>query len=155
MLVVASEGFAYPGAQGDIRIDRLNSVIALTKTSLLTDTSMIDAWRAAGGALDIIGLSTEIEEATVTVAGSITLDHNFDAVGTLQTELTKPAGLAAFLETAGVLGANEAKAARAGLAMAALAQGGTVKAPITIKDGRAEISGVKIADVPRIVQHRH
>ena len=137
-------------ADGAITVDRLQTVAFLTQSHLLQGDMAKSQWRDGGGALVINGLIAEIDEAALTVSGEIRLDRNDYLTGALRTELSNPAGLAGFLRRTGALSPQETDAAIAGLSLMALAGGGKVAAPIELKNGQAAISGIKIADLPKM-----
>lgn len=133
-----------------ITVDRLQTVAFLTQSHLLQGDMAASQWRDGGGALVINGLIAEIDEAALTVSGEIRLDRDDYLTGALRTELSNPAGLAGFLRQTGALSPQEADAAIAGLSLMALAGGGKIAAPIELKDGQARISGIKVADLPKV-----
>ena len=146
----AMDNGADNAADGAITVDRLQTVAFLTQSHLLQGDMAANQWRDGGGALVINGLIAEIDEAALTVSGEIRLDRDDYLTGALRTELSNPAGLAGFLRQTGALSPQEADAAIAGLSLMALAGGGKIAAPIELKDGQARISGIKVADLPKV-----
>jgi hypothetical protein len=126
-------------------LDRLQTVIAATHASAIADP---DLWRGAGGALLINGLIVEAAESRLSVAGRLTLDAANFPQGSLQAEIVSPAPLVHALGQTGAITPDEAENAAAALTLAAIASGGKIVAPIELKDGTAQIGGVKIADLP-------
>lgn len=133
-----------------LAVDRLQTVMTLTNADLLTATGDAGPWRAAGGALQIAGLIAELDEASFSAAGALTLDDAGRPDGALKAELRNPAGLAPAIAALGGLSTEEAEAAVAGLALAAMAGGGRIAAPIEFSDGAARIGGVKLAELPSL-----
>lgn len=158
VLSLAGQGAAFAApdngsggaASSAVTLDRLQTVTLLTRSDMLQGEAAAEQWRAAGGALVINGLIAEIDGAALTVSGEIRLDGDDYPAGALRAELSNPAALAGTLRGAGALSPQEADAAIAGLSLMALAGGGKVSAPIELKNGRAQIGGIKIADLPRV-----
>ena len=146
-LTLAAAGFAIHEGGSAVSIDELNTALSLTQTHMLSDAYPAQNWRGAGGALHLHGLTAVANEARLSASGSIGLDEESRPEGALTTTLEKPAGLAEMLAASGALGEEEAKAAIAGLALAAMAQGGRIEAPVMLHDGVATVAGVKIADL--------
>jgi len=148
-LTLAASAMQVKAAAESYDVAALQTVSSLSQTHLLNGVDAGAAWRAAGGALTVTGLFIEIEETQVSAAGVIRLDENQYPAGVMNTEIANPAGFARMLGKAGALSHNEAEAAAAGLSLMAFAGGGRIDAPIEMKNGRAEIAGVKIADLPQ------
>ncbi len=144
---VAATGASFDSSVPEIRLDSLQTVLALSHTPLLTD---IGAWRGAGGALIINGLVATLDTARLSLAGEIRLDRNHFPEGQIATEASSPAAFAHALSEAGVLTAEDAERLAATLTLTAIASGGKINTPILLKDGAAHIAGVKIADLPRV-----
>lgn len=138
------------GAEARARLDKIQAVTFLTHSHMLQGEAPTDLWRSAGGALVINGLIAEIDEAALAVSGEVRLDNNDYPAGMLRAELSNPAKLGGLLRQTGALSPQEADAAVAGLSLAVLAGGGKIAAPIELKEGKAQISGIKIADLPQI-----
>lgn len=146
-LTLAASGFVARDDQHEISVDELNTALSLTQTHMLEGSHAAQNWRGAGGALHLHGLNVVVNDARMSASGSIGLDDENRPEGALTTTLEKPAGLAAALAASGTLSDEEANAAMAGLALAAMAQGGRIEAPITLHAGAATVAGVKIADL--------
>lgn len=153
-LTLAGDGLviADPGEQNNYLIDKVQTVMSLSNVASLSGGNM-QAWANAGGKLNIGGLNAVMNEASIAMAGALTLDHKSQLEGALRTEITKPVGLAPYLNAAGGLTKEEADAAAAGLALAAIAGGGKISAPIEFQNGEAFISGIKIADLEPVAAH--
>ena len=149
-LTLAGSGIAYETNPSGFMLDRIQTVTAITHTHLLQGEEPASQWRDGGGALIINGLIAELNAATLSISGDLTLDQAQYPAGRLSAEIANPAGLAETLGDAGVLEPNEAEAAAAGLMLMALAGGGKITAPVELKNGEAQISGVKIAELPQI-----
>lgn len=148
-LTLAGNGVTYKTNPSVFTLAQIQTVTALTHTHLLQGEDPAQ-WRENGGALIINGLIAELNTATVSVSGDLALDQAQYPAGRLNAEIANPAGLAETLGDAGVLTPNEAEAAAAGLMLMALAGGGKITAPIVLKDGEAQIRGVKIAELPQV-----
>ena len=131
-------------------LDTIQAVTFLTHSDMLQGDAPTDLWRSAGGALVINGLIAEIDEAALTVSGEVRLDGDDYPAGLLRAELSNPAKLGGLLRQTGALSPQEADAAVAGLSLAAIAGGGRISAPIELKEGKAQIIGIKIADLPQV-----
>ncbi len=149
-LNAAGAGFSFRDGQSDLAVDAMESSISVSQAQFIAGADAATNWRNAGGAVEIYGLNAVVNEARLSVSGSLGLDDQNRPEGALKTILEKPAGLAGPLAASGVLDAEEADAAVAGLALAAMAQGGRIEAPINMHAGAATIAGVKIADLPAI-----
>lgn len=149
-LNLVAAGYSFRDAQRDIAIDQLETSVSLSQTDFLNGHDPATRWRDAGGALNIHGLNVLIDEAQLSVSGSVSLDRENRPEGVLTTIVTKPAGLAGALAGSGALSREEADAAIAGLTLAAMAQGGRIEAPIKLHAGAATIAGAKVADLPTI-----
>ena len=142
--------FAATGVDGaagaaSFRVDGVETTAALTQTHALSGPDAAALWRAAQGALIIKALNARAGETALSLAGEITLDEAGDPSGALHADITNPAGLADQLRAAGVLTAEDAEAAAAGLTLMAIAGGGKISAPVELSDGSVHIGGVKIA----------
>ncbi len=129
---------------------QLQTIASLSATDMLLAPTPAASWREAGGALTIAHFFAEIETMKIALSGAIQLDPNHYPQGSLKTELQSPAGLANLLGKSGALSQAEASAMAAGLTLMALPSGGKITAPIELKEGFAQIAGVKIADLPRL-----
>ena len=143
-------GYSFRDTQRAIAVDLLETSLSASQTDFLTGPNAATRWRNAGGAVNIHGFNAAIDEARLSVSGSISLDEENRPDGVLTTILTKPAGLAGALAASGALSAEEADATIAGLTLAAMAQGGRIETPIELHAGAATIAGVKVADLPSI-----
>ena len=148
VLTLAASDLRLNDPNAGFHLSSLNTVLGLTQSDRLSDSSPIPQWRDAGGALVVTGLFAEIEETKFSVSGELGLDQAQYPAGRLNAEIVKPAGLARWLGAAGALSGEEEESAGAGLTLLAIAGGGKISAPIDFKDGAAEIAGVKLANLP-------
>ena len=146
-LNLIGEGFAFQDDRRNVAIEKLENSLAVNRTDYLSGQEPAARWRNAGGAVEVYGLNASINEAILSVHGTIKLDERLRPEGVLTTALEKPMGLADALAASGALTREEADAAVAGLTLAAMAQGGSIKAPIELHAGVATIAGVKIAEI--------
>lgn len=123
---------------------------ALSRADLLVEAGA-DAWRAAGGAVDIERFALDSEGARLAARGTLGLDADGYPAGALAAEIADPGGLAVLLGRAGVLRGEDVEAARAGLTLAAIAGGGRIRGPLKLEQGEARIAGVRLAQLPKIV----
>jgi hypothetical protein len=94
------------------------------------------------------GIAAAFTGALVRLAGTLVLAANGAPTGRLDAQIEKPVGLVRAIEGAGLLAGEEARAAEAGLAMLAVASGGTLSAPLDFEDGEVRLAGVRIAKRP-------
>ena len=127
----------------------LDAALSLTATHALSSEAH-EIWRQAGGALLINKVLLEIEGAEGDFSGQVSIDESGYPAGVINTSIKKPAGLARALGKAGVMQKDQAQMAEAGLAMASIAQGGKIAAPIILQNGKASITGVTLGDLPHI-----
>ena len=146
LLSLAASDFELFAGEQAFNLNALQTVLAVTKTNALSDAAM---WRNQGGTLAISGLIAELDESKLSVAGQLSLDQSHYPAGRLDTEIVSPAPLARAFGRAGIMTADEAESAAAALTLTAIASGGKIIAPIELKDGKAQIAGVKIADLPK------
>lgn len=149
-LTLAASAFQATMSNESYDITALQTVSSLSQTHLLNSGDAVAAWRAAGGTLTVTGLFIDIEETQISAAGVVSLDKNQYPAGLMNTEIANPAGFARMLGRAGALTHNEAETAAAGLSLMSFASGGKINAPIEMKNGKAQIAGVKIADLPQV-----
>ncbi|NOX81933.1 MAG: DUF2125 domain-containing protein [Alphaproteobacteria bacterium] len=142
-LEISAGGETYDMAQ-------LQTVLSLSASDMLETPTPAASWREANGALTITHFFADIETTKIALSGAIQLDQALYPQGALKTELQSPAGLANLLGKTGALSQTEASAMAAGLTLMAITSGGKITAPIELKDGAAQIAGVKIADLPRL-----
>jgi len=128
----------------------LKTMTSASHSNLLLVSDGAALWRQKGGALTISGFFADIEGARFSVSGAIHLDANDYPAGAINAEIINPVNFARLLGKAGAISHAEAEAAAAGLSLMALAGGGKIAAPIDLKGGKAQIAGVKIADLPRV-----
>lgn len=127
--------------QGAFHMDGVQTVIAATQTQALSDAEL---WRQAGGELIVNGFNAQLGEGKLSVAGTLSLDDAHRPEGALRTEIVAPAPFVKALASLGVLTEDDAEKAAAALTLAAIANGGKITAPIEIRDGAAQLAGVKI-----------
>ncbi len=128
----------------------LKTMSSASHSDLLLVDGGAALWRQNGGMLTISGFYADVEETKFAVSGAIHLDANDYPAGAINAEITNPANFARFLGKAGAISHAEVEVAAAGLSLMALAGGGKIAAPIDLKDGKAQIAGVKIADLPKV-----
>ncbi|MEL7487465.1 MAG: DUF2125 domain-containing protein [Pseudomonadota bacterium] len=128
----------------------IEQVLASVDISAAAALSSPSAWRAAGGAV-AIAVEAAAEDAAGSLRGSVSLDASGFPQGVLQTDVERPGGLARVLSAAGALTEEDARLAEAGLTLAAFAQGGRVKGPITLEDGQAAFAGAPLGALPQII----
>lgn len=133
-----------------LHLDRIETVAALTQTQALYGPYAAEQWRGAGGALVITGLNIVGHDARLSLAGEASLDSAGYPAGRFNSEIANPAGLSTLLAEAGVLSAEDAQATAASLTLMAIAGGGKIAAPIDLKDGTAQLGGIKITDLPKL-----
>ena len=149
-LNLAAAGLDVDGSGAAFHLAELNTVLSLTQSDLLSGPKPASQWRAAGGALIVSGLIAEIENTKFSVSGEIGLDAADFPAGRLEAEISNPAGLSHWLGATGALSLEEAASTGAGLTLLSIAGGGKITAPIELKNGAAEIAGVKLANLPPI-----
>ncbi|MBY0423767.1 MAG: DUF2125 domain-containing protein [Parvularculaceae bacterium] len=119
-----------------------------TGEKLLVD--LVSGVAAEGPTLTVRRFRMETAGATIECDGVITLDAEGFPRGALQATIVNPKGFVRFLFDLGAIRPEEARRAEPALALAAIAAGGALKAPIELADGEARIAGVKIAKTPRL-----
>jgi hypothetical protein len=98
------------------------------------------------------GAETTINEAKLAAQGTLLLASNGALTGRLNAKLEKPVGLARALASAHLIGADEARATEAGLAMLTVASGGAIDAPIDFEEGEIRLGGIRLAKIRRAGQ---
>lgn len=111
---------------------------------------LLDIVAVGAGEADIRRLMLETSGASVELHGVVTIDADGYPQGVLDAVMKNPKGFAAFLADLGAIDAGDSRAAGAALALAAIATGGEIRAPIELKEGAARIAGVKIAALPKV-----
>jgi len=149
-LNLAADGLEFSARDETYAVAQLQAALALSESHMFSAPAPAASWRGAGGELTISRFFADIENTKIAVAGGVHLDRNQYPEGSLKTEIQSPAGLANLLGKAGALSPEEADAAAAGLTLMAMTGGGKITAPIELKDGAAQIAGVKLADLPRV-----
>lgn len=109
------------------------------------------AWRMAGGAVELRRVVIEAEGGRLTLSGELAIDEEGRPAGVLNAEAVNPGALALALGEAGGLSKKDAEAMAATLTLAAIAGGGKLKAPLVLKNGVASIAGVRLAELPQVV----
>ena len=127
----------------------LDVTASLTATHALSGEEP-QIWRQAGGALVLTRVLAELEGTEGDFSGRVSIDEYGYPAGVIDASIKKPAGLARALGKAGAMPQQQAQAAEAGLAMASIAQGGKIAAPVVLKNGKATIAGVTLGDLPRV-----
>lgn len=110
------------------------------------------AWRMAGGAVELRRVVIEAEGSKLTLSGEITIDEEGRPAGVLNAEAVNPGALALALGEAGGLSKKDAEAMAATLTLAAITSGGKLKAPLVLKNGVASLAGVRLAELPPVVR---
>lgn len=149
-LNLIGSGYAFQDDRRKVAIENIETSLAVSRVDYLSGQEAAARWRDVGGSVELHGLNAAINGAALSVHGSIKLDDALRPEGTLTTSLEKPMGLADALAASGALTREEADAAVAGLTLAAMAQGGSLKTPIELHAGVATIAGVKVADLPSV-----
>ena len=103
-------------------LETLQTSAALNQSQLLSFGT--NAWRDAGGSLQIIGLFADVEETKFRGSGEITIDENDRPLGTIDAAIENPAGFARMLGRTHAISRNEAEVAAAGLSLMAFATAG-------------------------------
>lgn len=141
VLSLAASNINASSPHGEARLDGVQTVMAATEAQALGDAEM---WRQAGGELIVNGFIAQLDEAKLSVAGTLSLDAAHRPEGALQTEIVAPAPFAKALAPLGVLSEENAESVAAALTLAAIANGGKITAPIEFKNGAVHLAGVKI-----------
>ncbi|WDI33055.1 DUF2125 domain-containing protein [Hyphococcus flavus] len=149
-LNLAATGLSAINGAKAVELDTFRTMLALTHTDAFAFADPVSVWRQAGGRLIIRGLSAEIDDAHVMIAGEINLDSENYPAGQLNTEIVNPAVFTEVLHTGGAISRNEAQSVAAALSLAAIAGGGKINAPIHLKDKTAQIAGVTLAGLPKV-----
>lgn len=147
MLNLAAGGVKLQTRENDTSLDTFHIMAMATHADLISNA---EAWRQAGGALSIKGLLMEQGNARLSVAGDVRLDGDHYPEGNLHAELRSPAAFVQSMSHAGVISAEAAEVLAANLTLAAIAGGGTISAPIELRDGEAQIANVRIGAFPAI-----
>ncbi len=151
LLSVAPEATDHKRIQASLIVETFSAALRNGGVEAPRIEAFIEAAEtAAGPALDLRRIAIEAEGAQILLQGSIRRDAAGYPEGVLEADIANPSGLAALLQKLGALSEREAERAAAALTLAAIAGGGRIKGPVTLKDGAARIAGVKIADLPRI-----
>lgn len=100
--------------------------------------------------LTVHGLDSEVDQARVTVSGSVKTGRDGFLIGALDAAIDNPRALAEALRVMDVLKPDDARSVDAGLALFAAAGGGRVEAPLVFSDGETKLAGIKIARAPRV-----
>jgi hypothetical protein len=146
-LSLVGAGFALARGGESIEIEKLETALAVTETAML-GIGEPSVWGGAGGVLKLYGLNATANGAEISIHGEIGLDGEARPAGALNARIEKPVGLAPLIAASGALNPEEADAAAAALALAAMSQGGAVDAAVKLRGGAATVDGVKIADLP-------
>lgn len=149
-LNLAANGLEISAGGESYEMVQLQTITSLSASDRLLTPTPAASWREAGGALSIAHFFTDIEATKIALSGAVQLDQGLYPQGALKTELQNPAGLANLLGKTGALSPTEASAMAAGLTLMAITSGGKITAPIELKEGSAQIAGIKIADLPRL-----
>lgn len=131
-------------------IDLARLEIALFLTGTDTLNADIAAWRNADEHLIIQQTIVEIDGSRAVVSGQLSIDQEYYPVGSVNTEIQNPAGIARALGKVGIMDEQQTSLAEANLTLAAIAQGGKINAPIIFEDGQAKYSGITLATLPRL-----
>lgn len=131
-----------------IDLSRLEAMAALKAAPFVEKGAQ--EWRAAGGVFELRHFLIETGDGRLVLSGELTVDPEGYPAGVLNVEATNPAALALTLADAGVISDADAARAGAALTLAAIAGGGTARAPLILEKGEATIAGVKVATIARI-----
>ncbi|MEO0400086.1 MAG: DUF2125 domain-containing protein [Pseudomonadota bacterium] len=124
---------------GTLRIDRTETAFQISDLETLN-----------GPRLSLNGAAAAIGDSRLYATGDLRIDRQGYLVGQLSTRLEKPADLAEALQEAGVLSAQEASAFAGATALAALASGGEISAPLSFENGEMSFLGFRLGEAPRI-----
>lgn len=148
------DDLSFTGGVAPLRIEKIEAGLAIVLDPRLSSVAAIEpgapAPRIVPGAVKINKLHIEAEGARLAATGTITLDREGYPSGVLDAEIINPGGFASLLGKAGALSPEEVEQARAGLTLAAIANGGKLSAPLVLKDGAAQIAGVAVAKLPHV-----
>ncbi len=98
------------------------------------------------------GVKTTINQARLSAQGALVVADDGALSGRLDAKIGTPAGLAQALAAAHMLDGEEARAAEAGLAMLAIASGGSIAAPIDFDEGEIRLGGIRLARIKPAAQ---
>ncbi|PQA87955.1 DUF2125 domain-containing protein [Hyphococcus luteus] len=144
VLSLAAANIKAAAPDGAFRLNGVQTVMAATQTQALGDA---DRWRQAGGEFIINGFNAQLDEAKLSVAGTLSLDAARHPKGALKTEIVAPESFVKALSQLGLMSEEEADSAGAALTLAAIAGGGKISAPIEFNGGAAHLAGVKIFEM--------
>ena len=139
-------------ATSSIDAPSIEAMIAVRRLSALELGAQ--AWRAAGGAVELRRVVIEAEGGKLMLSGELALDAEGRPTGVLNAEAVNPGALALALGEAGVIDRKDAQSIAASLTLAAIASGGKLKAPLVLKNGVASIAGVRLAELPSVVRSK-
>ncbi|MCB2111994.1 MAG: DUF2125 domain-containing protein [Parvularculaceae bacterium] len=133
---IAAHASKAPGA----RLDRIDAAIRLGPA---------DAFETRR--IDILGFEAHVGESVLKASGAA-YSRSDSLNGRLEASLEKPAEMARAIAAFGSPNEDEARAIEAGLAMLAVAWGGTIAAPIIIEDGVVSLAGVRLGEISQTAQ---
>lgn len=142
-----ANGLSLDGRTRPVAASVIEAAFGVTAAEALGDA---DAWRAAGGALALRRIAIDAEGGRLYLAGRLTLDENGYPQGALNAEIVNPGAFALALGELGLIAPADAEAIAGALALAALASGGKIAAPLVFRDGEATIAGIRLAKLPRV-----
>lgn len=115
------------------------------------EATSLRAWRDGGGAVDIQSAAAARGASRAEIRGEVAIDAQGYPAGRLDASIGDPAAFADALAAAGIIRSKDAGAARAALALIAIAGGGKVAAPIQLEDGEARLAGLRIAKLRPVI----
>ncbi len=128
-------------------VDRLEASLSVSGVDAAYSAA---AWRRAAGALEIHGLGIARGDASVQLAGRLSLDALGRPTGALTTRLERPTPLALAAGDAQLIEKEQAEALAGALALAAVARGGVIEGRVTIEDGVAQFEDITLGATPVI-----
>lgn len=106
----------------------------------------IEAWRDAGGIVEIDSFTLSADGLSVTGSGSLTLDEDARPMGALTLSTAAPQRLIALLARLGAISPEAQPLARQAVqaAVAAAGKGETIDLPLTLQDGKFQLAGLDL-----------
>jgi hypothetical protein len=148
--------------QAETSLGRLLQGLRLTGTLRggiygLTAEEMLSSWREAGGLIDFTTIALAWGEVSFNGTGSLTVDRDFRPLGAMSGALTAGDQAIAALQGKGLVGAQQAAAARQALARSPeqTEKGSSFRqAAVTAQDGRLSLGDVPLLSLPSVLPDR-
>jgi hypothetical protein len=115
------------------------------------DAASLDAWRDAGGAIDLDLMAFAWGPFKLSGNGTFSLDDQLRPLAAATTAVQGAPETLQALADAGLMKANDAKLAALGLALLADSQG-RVNLPLTAQDGQLSSGPIKLIPLPPVVR---